>query len=646
MAAMQHYSTTEQMKTGARKGAMRFLRRLLAKAAAHAPVLLVVPGAEVARTQGWNFEAASIAVADSPREANALLVLGPLSAELVQHAAVAYAQMPRPRVLLFSGFETAEPLPAPDLLVTSETNLKAALQQLLAQHAWRSGAAPYQPEMLQQAAEKASGEQGHSMMHHDHSGGHDHQSHAGHDMQQQGHSTHPHGGHSEHPKQPHEHTASHDHHTSEHPTHLQQENHPKEENPEYTKEQQKESGEQQKQGQPDHAMHHHGQHEEQASEQHKGEMQQGEGAHQMQMDHDSMNHDSMDHGSMDHGGGHDMGFMSMVMMTKHMPRSADGLAMERNEAHFGPFFPGLPGGLHIRMTLDGDTVVKAETKQLPLRQRMTAALPMEAQAFVSQLSQAHPLTPETYRLLAERALANALGFQPEPQQKWQEMVALEQERVLSHLNWLSTFGVSVGSAWLQQRAAAYYQQYKTNPGRAYDLLRFLQQVRQLPYLKQKLQRAGAVPANLLHHVSGPAARAGGAAQDVRTQEQAYRGLGFEPVTESQSSNAWGRLLVRLAETGQSVRLAAQAVKQPEKHPTRKAATTYGGSGEGRASIETPRGKADLHLHLREGIVQHMHLQMPSFRLLAMVPTVAEGQELSDALVGIASLDISPWGIGL
>jgi hypothetical protein len=61
------------------------------------------------------------------------------------------------------------------------------------------------------------------------------------------------------------------------------------------------------------------------------------------------------HGGMDGGmGGGDMagmqtGFMSMVRLTQHLPRSADGLPMERVQAPFGPFFPGLrlqPAGLH------------------------------------------------------------------------------------------------------------------------------------------------------------------------------------------------------------------------------------------------------------------------------------------------------------
>ncbi|TAL91889.1 MAG: Ni Fe-hydrogenase III large subunit, partial [Rhodanobacter sp.] len=44
----------------------------------------------------------------------------------------------------------------------------------------------------------------------------------------------------------------------------------------------------------------------------------------------------------------------MVDVTKDLPRSRDGLPMEWVEVPFGPMFPGLPGGLLLTLTLDGD----------------------------------------------------------------------------------------------------------------------------------------------------------------------------------------------------------------------------------------------------------------------------------------------------
>ena len=55
-------------------------------------------------------------------------------------------------------------------------------------------------------------------------------------------------------------------------------------------------------------------------------------------------------------------FMSMIEMTEGMPESGDGLIMEWVPAPYGPLFPGLPGGLSLTFTLDGDTVAETEVK--------------------------------------------------------------------------------------------------------------------------------------------------------------------------------------------------------------------------------------------------------------------------------------------
>jgi Ni,Fe-hydrogenase III large subunit len=67
------------------------------------------------------------------------------------------------------------------------------------------------------------------------------------------------------------------------------------------------------------------------------------------------------------------------------------------------------------------------------------------------------------------------------------------------------------------------------------------------------------------------------------------------------------------------------------------------SGEGSATVETPRGTATLRLASREGVVDIVELEEPSARHLGLVGALAEQRELADALVGVASLDLSPWG---
>jgi Ni,Fe-hydrogenase III large subunit len=68
------------------------------------------------------------------------------------------------------------------------------------------------------------------------------------------------------------------------------------------------------------------------------------------------------------------------------------------------------------------------------------------------------------------------------------------------------------------------------------------------------------------------------------------------------------------------------------------------NGVGEAAIETPRGAARLHIEVREHRIVKVDLSSPSHRLVELIRTVAEGRELADALLGVASLDLSPWDL--
>jgi Ni,Fe-hydrogenase III large subunit len=127
--------------------------------------------------------------------------------------------------------------------------------------------------------------------------------------------------------------------------------------------------------------------------------------------------------------------------------------------------------------------------------------------------------------------------------------------------------------------------------------------------------------------------------DARQEEEAYRSLGFEPVVLD-GDDALARLLVRLAEVDRSLDLVARAgsVSTPE------VALDGTASGTGAVAVETPRGTARLRATLEEGALTGVELDTPSTRHLELVEYVAEQREFADALVGAASLDISPWEV--
>jgi len=437
------------MRYGARKGTMNFWRRWLAKAASRELSIFPVPGADLLRIYQSEPLHGEARLADSPKEANVLLVIGDVSTELAERAATVYAQMPRPRVLVIAGPEHLDPLPHPDVHVPLEkdfleTALSAA-RECLSSYSWTEDAEPYRPEKLAKEIEAAAQQQGHMHHHHGHGGhGHDH-GHGGHGHSHEGHdhSAHDHSGHGGH---------GHDH--SQHGGHS-------------------------------HEGHDHSGHD------HEG--------------HDHSGHDHSGHGGHDHGhGGHDHGpgFMSMIAMTKDLPRSPDGLPMEWSDVQFGPFHPGLPGGLSLSMKLDGDTVVKAEAGQGLLGHNLPASVLNNPASLPEYLAAAHPMAPVTYRLLAQKALVNFSSKTPNSTLTLSEAVLLEKERITSHLNWLAVFGTALGSQWMRDQAVKHYHRFQEEAGDASRLSEFIGRIKKMPYLKLKLSTAGKHRVEMEDHNQG------------------------------------------------------------------------------------------------------------------------------------------------
>lgn len=373
------------------------------------------------------------------------------------------------------------------------------------------------------------------------------------------------------------------------------------------------------------------------------DMQMQHGGHDAHAGHGGM--EPMQHGGHGGHGGMAMGggFMSMVAMTQGLPRSADGLPMEWVEAPFGPLFPGLPGGLALTLTLDGDTVAAANVTPGTVQRGLAATWPGPAATFPDRLALLDPHTPVAYRVLALRALEDAAGVTADAETARRRVGALERERAASHLNWLAGFASLLGDDWIAARAAALHVALVRLavagelPPLQSAVAALARRIRRTPFRRRRLAGVGAIP----HDDGappGPCARAAGNAADARTDDPAYRALGFAPVVH-EGGDAWARLNVRLDELLRSLDLvrAAGALALSDGVPPPVA-------GSGGATIETPRGPATLHLMASDGSIHHAHLAVPSARLLAQVPVVATGREVADALLGIASLDLSPWEV--
>lgn len=352
--------------------------------------------------------------------------------------------------------------------------------------------------------------------------------------------------------------------------------------------------------------------------------------------------DESKQGGMQHGGmsgGSDMGFMSMVRLTEHLPKGADGLPMERVKTPFGPFFPGLPSGLALTLWLDGDTVARADVATHALAGASVLDLSAGMGDLAERLARHDPLAPASYRRLAEAAGAAARSGQESSPTELRPVAALELERAASHLNWLAGFGHLLGYVWLAQKASAWQLKLRTCPDVDHlaslepELLNVLRRVQRTPLLSRRLTGIGVLGRDDLDGVGGPVARASGLDRDARLDAPRYRSLAFEPVVRTEG-DALARLSVRLEEIRRSVALALAAhrsngVADPSPPVER---------------VETPRGAASLRLRTNDDGIAEAELETPSTTILPLVERVAVGLELANALVAVASLDISPWEV--
>ena len=684
---------------GAREGAMYGIRRAVAAAMARDLTAFVLPGPSVARSMGIDLANAHLRIVGTPRHANVLIIAGPLDVGLRDAAAVAYAQMPRPRTILALGAGDIAPLPDADVSAPlTQAGLHsglADLRRVVAAGAFRANTGeftaaalevrveytcPMHPEIVRDAPgdcpkcgmtlvprETASdghgGHGGHDMPREDRPNPADH-AHAGHahdaggsgaytcpmhpevisdasgkcpkcgmnlakaeEVESHGHG---HGhGHASHAPSAHGDHAGHDDKAGGSgayscPMHPEVISDAPGKCPKcgmnLVKAEEVESHG------PGHG-HGHG----------------GHGGHGKQQDHSG--HD----GHAGHGGhskatidGIEPHFMSMVELTEGQPRSSDGLQMDWIEVPFGPFFPGLPAGLRLTLTLDGDTVAASDARSLVCRAELVDGPQMTAGDFVERLAAMMPLSPVAYRILACASIEEAARVDPGQNARRGRAAAGERERIVSHLGWLAEFGTQSGFLWLAARAGALQLAVRDADidgiaAQALAIRRLIRRVEAAPLMRMRLGRIARIGKDT--PASGPVDRARGGGSDARTGDPTLKDLGFEMRVRN-GGDALARLRLRCDEIAQSLDLIAAAgmIAVPQVPDVDRV------SGEGEARIETPRGTASLRVKLANGKVVEADLDTPTDVNIALVETVTAQRELGDALSAVASLDLSPWEV--
>jgi hypothetical protein len=255
----------------------------------------------------------------------------------------------------------------------------------------------------------------------------------------------------------------------------------------------------------------------------------------------------------------------------------DGLTLDQLSFRVGPFWHPFPPGLLVEVDMQGDVLHR---------------IGFPAQAYVPSGS------ADTGKDVFARAL-----IQPVP------IVEIELARARSHLRRLADAVALHGLDALGSRILRLASE--VGPAAAEHVAALTGPLRRSGFLGWATSGVGIARRDDIAGMGlGPSARASGLEEDLRSDDPAYRALGFEPILQTGGDVA-ARWRVRLAEAAQSVRLSERAGDRTID-PTGK--------------VESPRGRLEYG-------------SAPTSRLMYELPRILEGLEWGDAVATIVSLDV-------
>ena len=281
-------------------------------------------------------------------------------------------------------------------------------------------------------------------------------------------------------------------------------------------------------------------------------------------------------------------------------RDRDGLELDQLPLRIGPYFNAFPAGLILDVQLQGDVVQEV----------IVSAHPVARLSPVFAAALRHPVPITT----------------------------LECARAQSHLQWLARALRVHGLGALGVRTLRLARQIAENEAaiadNATELQAIARAIARSCVLFWSTRGVGELsPQGLLTtHGLGPISRASGVPNDARTDEPAYRALGFQPIVSTQLSDkhvgtASARWRQRIAEAAQSLDLAARAGEQ-----------TGAAHAWGQGVVEGPRGRVTV----AEEIDERLEAQ-PGTVVYEMLPKLLRGMEWGDAVTAVVSLDLGEGG---
>jgi Ni,Fe-hydrogenase III large subunit/Ni,Fe-hydrogenase III component G len=347
---------------------------------------------------------------------------------------------------------------------------------------------------------------------------------------------------------------------------------------------------------------------------------------------------------------------------------------------FGPFHPTLDEPAHFRLYVDGETVKGCEYRGFMVHRGIEKLadsvltyndIPMLAERICGICGSVHNVT---YAQAVEQAAAVA----PTARAEFIRTIMLEIERLHSHLLWvglashilgfdtlfMQSFRIREPIMWISEKISGNRKTYalcviggvrwEITPeirGELRDVLARLEKewmavadaVRGDRNLQRRTKGVGVADAALVKEMAllGPIARAAGVGIDCRRDHPyaAYDKVEFDVVTQ-EAGDVWARLLVRVYEVFESIKIIRQCLERMPDGPIQTRIESALPAGRvGVSSIEAPRGEAHHFVMTGEHNRPHRwRVRAPTYQNLQGVPAMIRDQQLADMTISLGSID--------
>ena len=361
--------------------------------------------------------------------------------------------------------------------------------------------------------------------------------------------------------------------------------------------------------------------------------------------------------------------------------AAPGKSGETFVLNLGPQHPAAHGVLRVKMTMDGEYVMRAEPvigyihrmhEKMGENRSLAKFLPNTGR--IDYLSAMH------YNHAFVGAVERAARIEVPPRAEYIRVITSELNRISSHLVWWSAFLLDLGGftpllyAFDDREKILDLLEGVTGSRLTYCYFRFggvrddldegfvertrafiaqmrprLKMYRQLVtdnvILRKRLENIGPISPELCRRygATGPVIRGSGVPYDVRKAEpySVYSQLDFE-VPVYPEGDCMGRYRVRMDEIEQSLRIVEQALDKLPDGPTLGKAPRVLKLPVGDVcyAVEAARGRLMVRI-VSDGkeAAYRLKLRTPSFSNMSLFEEASRGMLLADALALMGSLDL-------